>query len=183
MVMGDTMKISVLKRNCLEIVKKFDNSPIYFVEENSFFGGNATTKILKFKDLLKYIDMVHIKAVSTHVTIRSVEYRVEMLLRIAYFEFDSYSKGERQCYVGANRSAHDIYRMYKFYFPKSKITLFRIMKALYSLNDMLLVDGTFCHDIEKTVFWPSYGINITHEEEAWTCDNELGIPFGRWGEL
>lgn len=183
MVIGDVMEISVLKKRCLEIVKKFDNSPIYFVKGGNFFEESNTTKVLKFRGLLKYIDAFAIKHISKFVTTRSEEYRVEVLLRIAYFELESHSNGRRQCHVGANRSAHDIYRMYKFYFPKSKITLFRIMKALYSLNDMLLVDGTFCHDIEKVVFWPSYGLRITHEEEVWTCDNELGIPFCRWGEL
>lgn len=183
MVIGDVMEISVLKKRCLEIVEKFDNSPIYFVKGGNFFGGNDITKILKFRDLLKYIGVYNINAISKLVTTRSVEYRVEMLLRIAYFELESHSNGRRQCHVGANRSAHDIYRMYKFYFPKSKITLFRIMKALYSLNDMLLVDGAFCHDIEKAVFWPSYGLHIQREEEIWACNNELGIPFCRWGEL
>lgn len=99
---------------------------------------------------------------------------------LAGYKARTYKNNSCQCKTGANRSAQDIYRIYKYYFPDENIDIFSIMRALYQLS---IVDGKLgtyrCPTVRKQVFWiREYWGNLEYHNKA-----DLGVPLKEWENI
>jgi hypothetical protein len=83
-----------------------------------------------------------------------------------------------QCHAGANRSAQDIWRIYKYYF--GGIDIFSIMRALYQLSVVYRkLNGFRCSTVQKQVFWLSnMGGDLETNDKA-----DLGVALKNWEKI
>lgn len=86
--------------------------------------------------------------------------------------------GRVQCHINANRSAVDIWRLVKFYQPKTRI--FDVMRELYKLtHEDSKLDMNFCEDIEKRVF--DHDVDESNGHEYGDDDSdEFGLDWYDW---
>lgn len=59
-----------------------------------------------------------------------------------------YDKGGEQCRQGTSRSDIDMYRLIKYYFPKSKVTIASLREALSAIRATV----TQCYVVRKNVY-------------------------------
>lgn len=87
---------------------------------------------------------------------------VDMVKRALFLTkaYSSYCDGDYDCASGKMRSALDIWRHIKYYYPT--IEIFDVMKALYELNHNKDIYGHFCTDVGRRVFKLEYSSGGDH---------------------
>jgi len=155
-------------------------SPLHFTEQDYFFtevGKPLSLDEIKesFESSLSDEDIEFYESRKEDDRL----YKVRLLLYSAWHS-PTYNKyGKRQCRMGAYRSATDLFRLYKYYFPKEEIDIVDIMRALYNLDLLGCIGGQFCSTVRRQVFW-----DVMNNDDYGIIDddycNELAVPFFQW---
>lgn len=120
-----------------------------------------------------------------HQTDISIEDFIVLFLNTLWCKYNTYSidklnRKHFQCDSRAARSAEDIYRLCKYYFPRKNITLNKVMRLLFSLVQQERIRTSKCYDIHKRIFksarYASYNYCIDNIDE-------FGLKFNDWEKL
>lgn len=143
-------------------------SLLHFKEPDRFtyyYESDFTARKNEFDELIKSMDGVE-----------TVKDRVYLLFQLGK-NARTFRKNTLQCRIGANRSAQDIWRLYRYYF--GEVDIFSIMRALYELSITDKKLGSYrCPTVRKQVFWlDNFPIPETHSKA------DLGVPLSEWKDI
>ncbi len=130
--------------------------------------------------IYRYNEAVNlIKNMKTNLASKTtVKDRVYEIMLIGRKVITLNSRNRFQCKRGANRSAQDIWRIYRYYF--GDIDIFSIMRALYQLSKVdRKLNGYRCPNVRKQVFWlVGNGGQLEDHKKA-----DLGVALKDWKDI
>ena len=123
--------------------------------------------------------------------LRELVYKVQKLKEIKYIHsrvyqiislcenYNTYHPNNRfQCNAGRNRSALDIYRIYKYYFDDD---IFGVLRALYKITaEKRDISTHRCSDVRKQVFFIDRCPPIIREIDE---NSGLGVTMRNWENI